>query len=186
MLRFPGGYDDVIKWKHFPRYWPFVQGIHRSPVSSPHKGQWRRAFKFSLICSWINGWVNNGEAGKLRRHRARYDVIVMDWCVRTTVPIAKPKYMIFILWILHSLTGKTYGLLYPCSVIEVMDFQRCRHNSLMEMVSKHWPITRCPHYPACEPHKQRGVYRPYSKVHYYGRHGDHVLADTALTDCFSG
>ena len=22
-------YDDVIKWKHFPRYWPFVRGIHR-------------------------------------------------------------------------------------------------------------------------------------------------------------
>ena len=21
--------DDVIKWKHFPRYWPFVRGIHR-------------------------------------------------------------------------------------------------------------------------------------------------------------
>ena len=28
--------DDVIKWKHFPRYWPFVRGIHRSPVNSPH------------------------------------------------------------------------------------------------------------------------------------------------------
>ena len=23
-------YGDVIKWKHFPRYWPFVRGIHRS------------------------------------------------------------------------------------------------------------------------------------------------------------
>ena len=23
-------HDDVIKWKHFPRYWPFVRGIHRS------------------------------------------------------------------------------------------------------------------------------------------------------------
>ena len=32
-------HDDVIKWKHFPRYWPFVRGIHRSPVNSPHKGQ---------------------------------------------------------------------------------------------------------------------------------------------------
>ena len=30
-------HDDVIKWKHFPRYWPFVRGIHRSPVNSPHK-----------------------------------------------------------------------------------------------------------------------------------------------------
>ena len=47
--------DDVIKWKHFPRYWPFVLGIHRSPVNSPHKGQWRGVLKFSLICAWING-----------------------------------------------------------------------------------------------------------------------------------
>ena len=56
-------HDDVIKWKHFPRNWPFVQGIHRSPVNSPHKGQWRGALMFSLICVWINGWVNNREAG---------------------------------------------------------------------------------------------------------------------------
>ena len=70
-------HDDVIKWKPFPRYWPFVQGIHRSPVNSPHNGQWRRALIFSLICVWLNGWVNNREAGDLRRHRAHYDVIVM-------------------------------------------------------------------------------------------------------------
>ena len=70
-------HDDVIQWKHFPRYWPFVRGIHRSPVKSPHKGQWRGALKFSLICVWINGWVNNRKAGDLRCHRAHYDVIVM-------------------------------------------------------------------------------------------------------------
>ena len=70
-------HDDVIKWKHFPRYWPFVRGIHRSPVNSPHKGQWRGALMFSLICARINGWVNNREAGDLRRYRAHYDVIVM-------------------------------------------------------------------------------------------------------------
>ena len=32
---------------------------------------------FSLICVWINSWVNNREAGDLKRHRAQYDVIVM-------------------------------------------------------------------------------------------------------------
>ena len=41
-------HDDVIKWKHFPRYWPIVWGIHRSPVNSPHKCQWRGASMFSL------------------------------------------------------------------------------------------------------------------------------------------
>ena len=71
-------HDDVIKWKHFPRYWPFVRRIHRSPVNSPHKGQWRGALMFSLICTRINDWVNNREAGDLRRHQAHCDVIVME------------------------------------------------------------------------------------------------------------
>ena len=69
--------NDVIKWKHFPRYWPVVRGIHRSPVKSPHKGQWRGALIFSLTCARINDWVNNREAGDLRRHRAHHDVTVM-------------------------------------------------------------------------------------------------------------
>ena len=46
-------HDDVIKWNDFPIYWPFVRGIHRSP----HKGQWRGALMFSLICAWINGYT---------------------------------------------------------------------------------------------------------------------------------
>ena len=68
-------HDDVIKWKHFPRYWPFVRGIQRFPVNSPHKGQWHGALMFSLICVWINGWVNNREAVDLRRYLAHYDAI---------------------------------------------------------------------------------------------------------------
>ena len=59
------------------RYWPFLWGIHRSLVNSPHKGQWRGVLMLSLICARINGWVNNREAGDLGRHRAHYDVIVM-------------------------------------------------------------------------------------------------------------
>ena len=70
-------HDDVIKWKYFPRYWPFVRGIHRSPVNYPHKGQWRGASMFSSICAWTRGWVNNREAGDLKRHRAHNDVTVM-------------------------------------------------------------------------------------------------------------
>ena len=70
-----GGHDDVIKWKHFPRNWPFVRGIHRSPVNSPHKGQWRGALAFFFICVWIN----NRKAGDLRRYRAHYDAIVIKY-----------------------------------------------------------------------------------------------------------
>ena len=70
--------DDVINWKHFPCYWPFVRGIHQSPVDSPHKDQWREPLMFSLICPWPNGGENNRDAGDLRRHRAHCDVSVMS------------------------------------------------------------------------------------------------------------
>ena len=70
-------YDDVIKWKHFTHYWPFVRGIHRSPVDSPHKGQSRRALMFPLVFTWTNGCANNRDAGDLRRNRIHFDVTVM-------------------------------------------------------------------------------------------------------------
>ena len=80
-------HDDVIKWKHFPRYWPFVRGIHRPPGNSSYKGQWRGALMFSLICARIYGWVNNGEAGDLRRNRAVYGVTVMSYTFHGTVQL---------------------------------------------------------------------------------------------------
>ena len=61
----------------FPRYWPFVRGIHRSMVNSPHKGRWPGALIFSLIFGWLNSLINNGEAGDLRRYCGHHDVIVM-------------------------------------------------------------------------------------------------------------
>ena len=69
-------HDDVME--HFPRNWPFVRGIHQSPVNSPHKGQWRGALMISLICVWTNCWVNTGDAGDFRGHRAHYDITVMS------------------------------------------------------------------------------------------------------------
>ena len=70
-------HDGIIKWKYFPRNWPFVHGIHWSPVKSPHKGQWCGTLMF-FICAWINGWINIREASDLRRHHAHYDIIVMS------------------------------------------------------------------------------------------------------------
>ena len=87
-------HDDVIKWKHFPRYWPFVRGIHRSPVNSPHKGQRRGALMFSLISARINGWVNNREAGDLKRIRPHYDVTVMIGCFSYNPPYSLPSTII--------------------------------------------------------------------------------------------
>ena len=58
-------------------------------MNLPHKGQWRGALMVSLICAWINGWVNNRETGELKRHSTHYDVIVMQrlngWTLSSTV-----------------------------------------------------------------------------------------------------
>ena len=75
-------YDDTIKRNHHPRHWPFVRGIHRLPMDSPHKGQWRGSLIFPLMCAWTNGWAKNWDAGDLTRHRAHYGVtliLIMVW-----------------------------------------------------------------------------------------------------------
>ena len=54
-----------------------MEAFSTSLAICAHKGQWRGALMFYWICAWTNGWVNNGEAGHLRRHRAHYDVTVM-------------------------------------------------------------------------------------------------------------
>ena len=72
-------HDEVIKWKHFPHYWPFVQGIHESPVNSPHKVQCCGALMFSLISASTKGWVNKRDAGDFRHHHAHYDITEMHF-----------------------------------------------------------------------------------------------------------
>ena len=54
-----------------------MRGSHWSPVNFPHKGQWPGALIFSLICVGTNAWVNDRNAGDLRRHCAHYGVTVM-------------------------------------------------------------------------------------------------------------
>ena len=76
-------HDDVIKWKHFPRYWPFVW----SPVNSTHKGQWRGALMFSLFSAWTNGWVNNRNTDDLRRYRTHYDGTVMSFQASISITV---------------------------------------------------------------------------------------------------
>ena len=70
-------HGDAIKWKHFPRYWPFVRGnlpvIGEFPAQRPVTRSCDIFFGLRL-----NKRLNkNCEAGDLRRHRAHYDVTVM-------------------------------------------------------------------------------------------------------------
>ena len=68
-------------WRHPMKTFSAVPAIcaGNSPVTGefPVQSQWRGDLMFSLICAWINGWVNNREAGDLRHHRTHYDVPVM-------------------------------------------------------------------------------------------------------------
>ena len=74
-------HHNAIEWKHFPRYWPFVRGIHRSPVNSSHTKDSDAELRCFLgSVPWTNIWANNGDAGDLRRHHTHYDVIVMVFC----------------------------------------------------------------------------------------------------------
>ena len=135
MLSTSREHDDVIKWRHFLRYWPFVRGIHRSLVNSPHKGQWRGTLMFSLICAWINRWVNNREAGDFRRYRAHYHVICV--CVAVWLAllghnqhiyqpllakIIMPRYTLF--WgdnyVLSCITALYWILQFIVSTVDVM------------------------------------------------------------------
>ena len=50
-----------------------------------------------VICAWINGWVNNREAGDLGRHRAHDDVIVMMY-----TPC------------MHGISYKIHSYIYSC------------------------------------------------------------------------
>ena len=82
-------YDNIIKWNHFPRYWPFVWGIQQFPAKFLHKDQWRRALMFSLICPGINDWANNREAGDLRRHRPHYQ----DWLIDPFIVVSSDLFV---------------------------------------------------------------------------------------------
>ena len=93
---------DVIKWKHFPRCWPFVPGIHRSSVNSPHRNQWRGAWMFSLICalnkrlskqSW--GWWFEKLSRSLWRHcnASRHPACVLAHCHLRDMSVIPNKYI---------------------------------------------------------------------------------------------
>ena len=86
-------HNDIIEWKHSMIYWPFVRGIHWSPVDFPHKGQWCGALIFSLICTWTIGWANIRDTSDLSRHHAYYDVTVMNSNLWTETKCASSVHM---------------------------------------------------------------------------------------------
>ena len=105
-------HDDVIKCKYFPRYWPFVRGIHRWPVNSPHKGQRCLALMYSLICFDVFFDLSKRMSKQSRRR----------W-VETPSPS---------LW-RHCNSGKPSHVTSPCNkysrIWQLLPIHPCRHSS---------------------------------------------------------
>ena len=117
---------QMIKWKHFLCHLPFVQGIHQSLVNSLHKGQWGGALMFSLTCAWINGWVNNHEAGYLGCHRAHYDATVMlieKFCISIEISLKFASGGLLTISLGNGLEMKrTYHYLNQCWLKSMMPY----------------------------------------------------------------
>ena len=73
--------NKIARWCHqmetFSALLAICAGNSPGPGEFPAQRSVTRNFDVSLICAGINGWVNSGDAGDLRRHRVHYDPIVM-------------------------------------------------------------------------------------------------------------
>ena len=78
LIRRTSDHDDVIKWKHFPRYWSFVRGIHRSPVRSFD------VFFDLRLNKWLSkhsrGWWFETQSRSLWRHCNMKTI--QHWCMK--------------------------------------------------------------------------------------------------------
>ena len=155
-------------------------------MNSPHKGQWRGALMFSLICIWINGWVNKDEGGDLRRHRAHNDVIVMDriltWYWMGNKPLSKQIHWLplvirrqrFILNIV-TVTKQTW---HVGKIIDLLTWFYLISVSVHDIPQKMHPVHAllCFVWVKC-----RYIYRhPLSSFHWlWGDHGDVIMSAMA-------
>ena len=116
------------------------------PVNSPHKGQWRGALMFSLIYAWINDWVNNREAGDLRRQRGHYDVSIMDnFFIRSAYPrLYLYSYTLIDLWLMvrrHRVNDFGIDMVKFCGVFVFIFYIYCRQIRSLYYTLSWW--SRC-------------------------------------------
>ena len=75
-------HDDVINWEHFPRYWPFVRGTHRSSVNSPQRPVTRSFDVFfdlskQLSIQWWGWWFETLSRPLWRHRNEKYKLVFM-------------------------------------------------------------------------------------------------------------
>ena len=141
------GIRSIAWWRHQMDTLSASLAIYagNSPVTGefPAQRPVTRSLMFSLICAWINGWVNNNETCDLRRHRAHYDVIVVvNHDLRSTPRIKMPAVKISKLWFIFALRW----LACPCDMI-LHDFSPINTTGVTHTYqhkSKHGWVITCP------------------------------------------
>ena len=131
-------------------------GNSPAPLNSPHKGQWRGALMFSLICVWINGWVNNIKAGDLRHNCGHYDVDVMR--EKWKIEMFNKRLKALIKWPRLNTLGRTLlNTLSHLSSNAWMLLQMCLyHDDVIKWkhFPRYWPFVRGIHRsPVNSPHE---------------------------------
>ena len=130
-------------WRHqmetFSAFLAFCAGNSPVPVNSPHKGQWREALMFPLICARTNRWINNHEAGDLRRHEAHYDVSVMNVQRSRARPPEIPRQYIYIY---YNFVWRRHEDVPPCTGSRVNTTYE-RIELLTPESQGHWCATHC-------------------------------------------
>ena len=111
------GWAGKTWWHHqmetFSTLLAFVRGIHHWPVNSRTKAS--DAELWCFLCTWINGWVNNHEAGDLRCHHAHYDITVMMHCqVAIPVSIARDQGFEYTNQYIHHFYFRKYMYVWDC------------------------------------------------------------------------
>ena len=117
---------DVIRWNHLPRYWPFVRGNHHRWF--PSQRSVTRTFDVFSDLRLSKRWINSRDAGDLRRHRAHYDVNVIDWLVLSLMLLSNyyivVDFVVIVAMFLYIIIWKSrqklvkwssrYGRYFPC------------------------------------------------------------------------
>ena len=113
-------HDEVIKWKHFPRYWPFVRGIHRSPVTQIFDVFFDLRLNKRLSKQWWGWWLETRSHLLLRHCKDKNGI----WSTAPCLVIPSPNIDLL------QMLMKTHSVTKPLRQILVFTVykRQTRHN----------------------------------------------------------
>ena len=121
-------HDDVIKWKHFPGFWPFVKGIHCSMMHPyPQKDNDARLWCF-FCCEPVEIPVIRNAMVVMRRHRNILEIFLIQ---RHSVATANDNSVLMHLIIWYNIFAK--------ALFRQRDFWRLNPKSVkLEYIKQHF------------------------------------------------